>query len=278
MLFLKKSKKEETNIMNNEREIIRYFNNNDDIFIQLIDKFEDNFSKIPDYIKYHFGLNFSILYSEFGNFCIKSNFKSSINDIINFLSSKRDEINSIYSYKDIADIINKSLNLNYRSKIDYYVMSLEKKDFREYNIKDENFICRKGSIKDFNKLKGLQKKYHLEEVYDNDSSYPYEAEMINFKKILSNRLNYIVFYKNKPVSKCSVNSESLNSFQIGGVYTLKKFRGLGLSKFCLSNLLKEAFNIKKKVLLYVKQENIPAISVYRHLGFKIINTTSMVYY
>ncbi|HOJ63684.1 MAG TPA: GNAT family N-acetyltransferase [Spirochaetota bacterium] len=262
----------------NIKKIVEYFNNNDDIFIQLIDKFEDNFSKIPDYIKYYLGINFSILYSEFGAFYIKHNSKDSIDGIIHFLNSKIFDITSLYGETEIVDEINKRLKLYPRSKIDYYLMLLEKKYFREFNINDQNFTCEKVGPKYFNKLKRLQKEYHLEEVYNDGSFYPYEAEMENFKISLSKRLNYAVFYKEKAVSKCATNSESRNSFQIGGVYTVKKFRGLGLSKFCLSNLLKEAFTLKNRALLYVKKENIPAIRVYKSLGFKIINTTSVAYY
>ncbi len=262
-----------------EKDLAKYFNKNDDIFIQLVDKFENNFSHIPENIKYYYNNNFSVLYSEFGNFYIKVNIKTNLNPLFYFLNSKKDEITSLYSETVIVNEINKRLSLNPRSKIDYYLMKLEKSNFKEYKFFDENFKCRKVGISDFNKLKKLQKAYHLEEVYNDGSFYPYKAEMLNFKNSLQKRINYAVFYKDlTPVSKCAINSESLNSFQLGGVFTVKKFRDRGLSKFCISELLKEAFTLKENVFLYVKKENLPAISVYKSLGFKIINNTSVAYY
>lgn len=263
----------------NEKELVNYFNKNDDIFIQLVDKFENNFSKIPDFIKYYKNRNFTVLYSECGNFYIKANNKKKIDGIVYFLSLKISELMSLYAETYLVNEINERLSLIPKSKIDYYLMKLNKKDFREYKIENSYFKCKKVNETYFNKLKKLQKEYHLEEVYNNDIFYPYEAEMQNFKNSLAKRINYAVFYKDvKPVSKCAINSESLNSFQLGGVFTLKEFRGRGLAKFCISELLKEAFHIKENIFLYVKINNMSAINTYKRLGFKIINNTSVSYY
>src|SRR4030065_1274975 len=101
-------------------------------------------------------------------------------------------------------------------------MKLIKTDFRKINNQIEGYYCTAGNTNHFEKSKDLQFLYHKEEVYTNNSYYPYNVEMIAYKKLLKTRLNYIVFTKdesNTAVSKANINGESPNYYQLGGIYT-----------------------------------------------------------
>ena len=56
--------------------------------------------------------------------------------------------------------------------------------------------------------------------------------------------------------------------QVGAVFTRVDHRGCGLAKGAVGTLCDEQLASKEKVILVVKTDNRPALSAYRHLGFR----------
>jgi len=57
---------------------------------------------------------------------------------------------------------------------------------------------------------------------------------------------------------------------IGDVYTLPRFRGLGLAKSVVSAITKDALRSGALPVLHVLEDNYPAIRAYRGLGYRVI--------
>lgn len=55
---------------------------------------------------------------------------------------------------------------------------------------------------------------------------------------------------------------------IRGVYTSPPFRSKGLATSAVSALVKELFHLSKETVLWVSEDNFPAIRVYEKIGFK----------
>lgn len=189
---------------------------------------------------------------------------------------------SIYGEKKIVDSISGKLRLKKRSQVDYYVMRIDLEKTVFSGLEYEGFYCSPADETHFDLLKKLQHYYNIEEVYKGEFFYPYKLEMKSFKEKLRIRENFAVFTDEphtKAVSKIYTNAESSDAYQIGGVYTLKKYRKKGFSFFCLVHLLNHALRQKKRyVYLFVNKSNIPAISLYKKAGFSIEAETVIAYY
>lgn len=199
-------------------------------------------------------------------------------DILNSESS----IFTIYGESETILQLKDLLFFPSRSRIDYHLMLLTKKDFIAMKSPSAEISCRLCSAKDFKRLKRLQYDYHLEEVYPDRDSYPYRLEMNNFKRMLAQRVNIALFGpppRQLPLSKAYVSASYKKSCQIGGVYTRKENRKQGLSSYCLSQLFKELFSSgTDSIYLFVNHTNRPAINLYYKLGFKTIANTSTLYF
>ena len=64
-----------------------------------------------------------------------------------------------------------------------------------------------------------------------------------------------------------IQDTSENVALIGGVYTKSEFRRLGYAKSCLISLINDLLNKYRVVGLTVRTDNIPAINLYKSLGF-----------
>ncbi len=255
---------------------------NDDFFIQILDKFNGNYHKIPKevYITplYQNNLiNSTIVYTNSGSFYINN--PENITKITDIIRKSPVNLHSIYIEEKFLNLILANLLSKPRNIIKYHFMKTDKNSFKPDKSVKYPYKRVKCNDKNFESLKNLHYNYHLEEVYNDGSYYPYDYEMTAYKKLLSNRINFAVFDEEGiAVSKANVNAEAQNSYQIGGVYTLKDFRNQGLSKICVSSLVNELLKKKDSVYLYVKKDNIPAISVYKSLGFTTVYNAALIYF
>ena len=268
-------------------EYIKYIINNEEYFINILDKFNNDYSTVPYSINFlpflkNENIDSILAFTKNGQFYpfIKHEYIKKTSDFIN---KRLPTIFSIYGYSSIINNLINLINHPPRYCVVYYVMKLSKKSYIPLKHHIKNYFCIPCNNKHFIKLKKLQYLYHKEEVYGNDSFYPYDAEMNAFKKVLKSRINYAVFTdeKNpKPVSKVNINGESPNFYQIGGIFTKKDYRDRGLSKLCLTHLLDHIFseNKKEKVILFVKKNNLPAVNLYLKFGFDILYESTLCYY
>lgn len=266
--------------------IIDFILDNKYLYINVIEKFNNNFSLIPESVGFYpFIKNNSIesliAFIESGYYYPVVNEKN-IDKAAEYISSSGN-IFSIYGYHETINPLINLINKPVRYINKYFSMKLRNNDFNPVVFDIDNYYCSKCDITYFDKLKDIQYLYHKEEVYDSGSYYPYKAEMRALKETLATRLNYAVFLKEKnnaAVSKCNVNGEAPNLYQLGGIYTKKEYRNKGFSKLCLTYLINDIFNLNKnnEIILYVKKENEAAVNLYLKLGFKIEYETMLCYY
>lgn len=269
------------------KKIIDLLLENDEYFINVLEKFNKNFLKIPEDIQYSIldkndDIRSILIYTKDGHYYPFIS-EEHINAASNILNDDFHNIFSIYSNENISKDLLSNIKYPSRLVVSYNVMRLLKEDFIPQNSELSDYYCRKCDEKDYKELKVLQYQYHKEEVYTDNSFYPHISEMQAFKRSLKQRINFTVFQKEDkeiPVSKASVNGESLNTYQLGGIFTKKKYRKKGLSQLCLTYLIKEVFKNEniKKIVLYVKKDNIPANRLYIKLGFKNIFQTTLSYF
>ncbi|MCG8570834.1 MAG: GNAT family N-acetyltransferase [Spirochaetes bacterium] len=265
-------------------ELYNFMNQNQYIFISVLDQIKNNHSLIKDQILYtpfkEQGKINSLLVQNRGNFYVKTN-ENNILPILTIINDSH-RLFSIYGENTLINSFIEQAFRRYRTLVQYYIMELSQQDFVYEKIHLEGFTCQSCNEKHYTLLKELQYLYHREEVYASADYYPYEVEMRQFKGILKKRLNYAVFTKQKPqlaASKVYVNAESDDTYQIGGVYTLKTYRRQGLSYYCLNEFCKAAFQQKKRrVMLFVNRDNQKAINLYLKMGFKKYWATATLYF
>ena len=80
------------------------------------------------------------------------------------------------------------------------------------------------------------------------------------------------------VGKINVNARSFTRFQIGGVYVLPQWRGLGIARAMTAALVGELSRRKRGFTLFVKKANVSARRVYDSLGFAKTGDYRINYY
>ncbi len=143
-------------------------------------------------------------------------------------------------------------------------------------IDTEKFKIYKCNISDTEKLFNLQMAYQIEEVLPSGKNISDNA----CRKILIDRLKEQMVFaildieSNKFVSMAGTNAIGVHFVQLGGIYTEKKFRNLGLAQYLVRHILS---SINKNVSLFVRKDNLPAINAYTKSGFCILDTYKICY-
>ncbi|RLE64471.1 MAG: hypothetical protein DRJ47_07610 [Thermoprotei archaeon] len=110
--------------------------------------------------------------------------------------------------------------------------------------------------------------YHLIELEES------RGRRVSLKKaeaLLSRWRCYGVFDKGKLVSIACVVIRLPEVWVIGNVYTHPLFRGKGYAKVVTSAATRDAINSGARAMLHVREDNIPAISVYKNLGYMVFD-------
>ena len=80
------------------------------------------------------------------------------------------------------------------------------------------------------------------------------------------------------VSKANTNAEGFDHIQIGGVFTVPRFRNQGYALHTVAALCRCIIDKEhKNPSLFVRSGNETAIKLYKSLGFEIKDTTKTVY-
>ncbi len=253
----------------------------EDIFLHVIDRC---LHKKNNHNYIYFIENLSIFFvNDDGHLYISLMKSDYIKSLALYITSHNIPVSYVYGETSNVLEFNTLFKKGVEISLNYYVMKLDRTTF--YNLPqlliNTSLSDRFCSLKDFSTLRNLQLMYHLEEVYSDTKNYPKQYEMNAFKKILNERDNYGVFIMNDPISKVYINASTDKTIQIGGIYTLKKYRGNGIGYYCIYNFLKKTFNKYSHIencQLFVKNTNMSAYSLYKKLGFQIISKTTSIYY
>ena len=131
----------------------------------------------------------------------------------------------------------------------------------------------------FDKLLDLQKCYEIEEVLPEHDVFSEDICRLHLKSVLRTQYVAAVLLPDGTVAaKAGTNALGFHTAQLGGVYVKREFRRRGYAFGALYRVLKNVFAVKKNAVLFVKNTNVPALSLYRALGFKKRNGYIIAYF
>ena len=123
----------------------------------------------------------------------------------------------------------------------------------------------------------LEVEYQYEEVLVHPERFSPSTHMIHFKKQVREQMILFAKLNGKPAAKAGTNAIGFHHSQIGGVYTAKPHRGMGIARSLMIRLLEEIHNQNRSAVLFVRRSNEPAVHLYRKLGFEIIGEYQITY-
>ena len=131
---------------------------------------------------------------------------------------------------------------------------------------------------DMDFLQPLQKDYMKEEVAVPGRTITGAEVAITLRKILKNQLCLALTVDGDIVAKANTNAIGINCVQLGGVYTHPLYRRNGYAGALVTALCKRATRADKQPVLFVKEKNGPAITLYQKLGFEECGHYTIAYY
>lgn len=191
-------------------------------------------------------------------------------------------VRSIMGEANFSKVLEKFLLKNYTYKIksstDYFLLFLNTKNFRP-NFATElpskyKITCEVCTTLDIENLLPLQIGYEQEELEHNSPN-----DFFSRLYLLSMLKEQIVFkceVNGKIVAKAHTNAIGINCKQIGGVFTLPKWRGKKLAERVLTFTIKTLTPTTKTLVLFVKVKNSKAQKLYKRLGFEKIANFKIV--
>ncbi len=189
---------------------------------------------------------------------------------------KKVNIFSIAGTTEGTEIFQKYLISNPDVVIDYHLMKMNNEGSNVNKKLPEGFKLHKCTIADEKNISNLQMLYQIEEVLPPGKTI---TEKMCSSLVKDRLLNHTVFcikdiQTNKFVSMAGTNALGMNYIQLGGIYTDAKFRSRGFAQFLIYSLQKE---LGSNLILFVKRNNIPAISAYEKSGFRTIDSYRICY-
>ena len=113
----------------------------------------------------------------------------------------------------------------------------------------------------------IQKKYLSEEVAPFGKTVTDAEVSIGLRQILKNQLVLALQSDGEIVAKANTNAIGINWIQLGGIYTHPLYRRNGYAWHLISAICRRTYKAGKKSALFVKDINVPAMELYKKLGF-----------
>ena len=127
-------------------------------------------------------------------------------------------------------------------------------------------------------LHPLQKDYMKEEIFIPGRTITDAEVDITLRNLLKNQLCFALTFDGDIVAKANTNAIGINCVQIGGVYTHPLYRRNGYAAALVTALCNRALRSGKQPVLFVKEKNMPAFSLYQKLGFEECGHYAIAYY
>ena len=131
---------------------------------------------------------------------------------------------------------------------------------------------------DMDFLHPLQKDYMKEEVAVPGRTITDAEVDLTLRQILKNQLCLALTVDGDIIAKANTNAIGINKVQLGGVYTHPLYRRNGYAGALVQALCKRAIHAQKQPVLFVKEKNKPAFSLYQKLGFEECGRYAIAYY
>jgi len=166
--------------------------------------------------------------------------------------------------------------------VDYHLMVQNRESFagvsRVSLPSPPGLIVRTAYPRDVGPLLPLQIHYEIEEVVINRQRHSEQICRQNLKRALRQQLVLMAEQDGRVVAKAGTNARGYTTDQIGGVFTVEKVRNSGIAFRVMEELLRRIFADKQTASLFVKKNNKPALSLYRKLGFRIVDGYQICYF
>lgn len=157
------------------------------------------------------------------------------------------------------------------------VVSIRPSDYSTTGLSGGEEIIR-CTEHDMEILHPLQKDYMKEEVAVPSRALTDAEVDISLRQILKNQLCFALTVDGDIVAKANTNAIGINCVQIGGVYTHPLYRRNGYAGALVQALCNRALRSGKQPVLFVKEKNTPAFTLYRKLGFEECGRYTIAYY
>lgn len=168
-----------------------------------------------------------------------------------------------------------------KNTVDYQLMTLETLPSAEQcTVQDSSFPFEivRAIRADAKMLLPLQEDYEIEEVVPPGNPFNREACLANLSINLAIQYVYIGKSDEDYIAKAGTNAQGLNWDQIGGVYTVPKWRQRGIASALVAYTGRERIKAGRKVALFVKLINVFAIKAYKKAGFSSKSLFRIAYY
>jgi GNAT superfamily N-acetyltransferase len=162
--------------------------------------------------------------------------------------------------------------------VDYYLMRARELPPGLSLPEIPRFEIRRARQEDLESILPLQEAYEKEEILLNQEDFDSGKTRKELAHNLKNQIIYLVFLDGKLIAKGGTNSRGFTCDQIGGVFTRPDFRGKKAARFLMNSLLAHIYADGKQACLFVKKHNLPAISLYGSLGFRIAENYRISYF
>lgn len=209
----------------------------------------------------------------------KKNFSSEFFKLINLIKEK--QIKMMMGESETCKTL---LELLEHSKIKpiqttkYNIMILnEKPYFPPEKLSCDDYI-KSCTIDDYDDLFTLQKNFLIKEVALNNQKITDSSCDITLKQILKNQIVFALCSDSKFVSKVNTNAIGKKYVQLGGIYTDPLFRHNYYAWHLIYKISERIQKTNRKICLFVKERNNPAILLYKRIGFEEKGKLSIIYF
>ncbi|GMO39351.1 MAG: hypothetical protein Ta2B_19050 [Termitinemataceae bacterium] len=169
------------------------------------------------------------------------------------------------------------LGFSAREYKDFNLMFFNKSQKNKITKAPKHLTLRRAILEDGDKIMPLQELYEKEEVLPEGNTFNRSVSRLNLAEILKKQQCLVAEIDGRIVGKINTNAQSFSCAQLGGVFVLPEFRGLGIAS-CMVSLFTDMLSSSgKDITLNVKKQNIKAQIVYKKCGFKKIADYRTVY-
>ncbi|MDR2535373.1 MAG: GNAT family N-acetyltransferase [Treponema sp.] len=164
-------------------------------------------------------------------------------------------------------------------QIDYDLMALDRlPNTNSLSKGPQKLVLRRPTGSDIEALFPLQAGYEQEEVLPTGAVFNPASCRLSLEHIIANEQILIAELEGRILGKINTNAESFSRYQIGGVYILPEYRGLGIGSRLTAAFVRDIVIAGKGVSLFVKKQNLAARIVYRRIGFISLEDYRITYY
>ncbi len=212
--------------------------------------------------------------------CLKFTSETEKAEFCKFIAAEipRGQVFCILGEKEGCELIASAVKKKRRQTRCYKLMHFDEN--AKKLLPPEKLRLVKCGIDQLNELVPLQKGYELDEVLIDKADFEETVSRLTLRKALREQIIYALFaeQQNFAVAKAGTNARGLNWYQLGGIYTVPRFRSHGFAAFLAQTLALKNAEMGKKTALFVKDVNIPAQKAYAKAGFVPDKPFEIIYY